>query len=295
MAKFSEETLNGWRMPPSDSEESKLQNAEKSVREAIAADPKLSDLDISIFGQGSYANDTNVKLNSDIDINIRYNEAFYYDIPEGRDKSEFGFGSSHAYTFVEFKADVETALVNKFGRTDVHNYDKCLTVDECSTRVEIDVVPTFTYRYYFKEGGYREGVKFISNSWDVIKNFPIQHIENGKTKNAYTQKRFKRLTRIYRKIRYKMIEDGVTVSDNITSFLLECLIWNVPNSIFNNYYTWTDQLRESIRHIYQATESESGCKEWVEVSECLYLFIARKWSREDVNAYMLQMWRYLEF
>ena len=295
MAKFTEDTLNNWRMPPSYSEETKLQNAEKSVKEAIAADPKLSKMDISIFGQGSYANDTNVRLNSDIDINVRYNEAFYYDIPEGRDKSEFGLGNPHNYTFSEFKADVETALVRKFGRSDVHNYDKCLTVDECNTRVEIDVVPTFSYRYYFKGGGYREGVKFISNKWDTVRNYPNQHIENGKVKNANTQKRFKRLTRIHRKVRYKMIEDGIPVSDNITSFLLECLVWNVPNNIFNDYSTWTERLKESIRHIYIATKEESDCKEWGEVSDCLYLFVGRKWTRQDVNAYMLQMWNYLEF
>ena len=43
-----------------------------------------------------------------------------------------------------------------------------------------------------------------------------------------------------------MIEDGESVNGNITSFLLECLVWNVPDWIFNGHKTWTDRLENSI-------------------------------------------------
>ena len=93
-----------------------------------------------------------------------------------------------------------------------------------------------------------------------------------------------------------MIEDGENVNGNITSFLLECLLWNVSNRIFNDYETWTDRLKESIRFLYHKTKEENDCKDWCEVSGLLYLFSSeRKWSPEDVNAYLLQLWRYLEY
>lgn len=41
MAKFSEETLNGWRKPPSDTEEGKLTNAESRIRQAITKSEEL--------------------------------------------------------------------------------------------------------------------------------------------------------------------------------------------------------------------------------------------------------------
>ena len=93
-----------------------------------------------------------------------------------------------------------------------------------------------------------------------------------------------------------MIDDGITVNKNITSFLLECLVWNVPNNIMNDYTTWTDRLKHSIIHIYQQTKEDDTCKEWGEVSELIYLFYnGRKWSIADVNQYMIQLWSYLEF
>ncbi|NAY91398.1 nucleotidyltransferase [Muricauda sp. JGD-17] len=296
MPKISEETLNNWRRPPSDAEETKLNNAERMVREAISEDETLLSKSIEVFGQGSYANDTNVKLNSDIDINVCYNDGFYYDLPNDVSKDDAGLGNPSEYSYAELKDDVEKALIRKFGRDSVRREDKCIKVLGNTYRVETDVVPTWEYKRYSSAKRYVTGVYFKSDKGTWIDNYPKQHIKNGKDKNAETHMRFKRLTRIHRKLRYKMIDDGEDIGDGITSFLLECLVWNVPNRIFNNNDTWTDRLRDSIVYIYQKTKEEKECKEWGEVSELLYLFHGeRKWSRKEVNDYMLQAWDYLEF
>jgi len=295
MAKFTEETINKWRYPASDTEETKLINAEKMIREAISESDELKSKSIEIFGQGSYANDTNVKINSDIDVNVCLNDTIFVQIPKGKKQEDFGYRDSE-YKFSEYKDAVEKALVKKFGRKDVIRNDKCITVLANTYRIEADVVSTFKYNRHDDNGGKAIGTKFITDEGYSVINYPLQHIENGKTKNSQTQKRFKRLTRIFKSIRYKMIEDKIQVSDNITSFLIECLLWNVPNEIFNDYNTWTERLKQSIIFLHNNTKEEKDCKEWGEVSELLYLFYSgRKWSREDVNVFLLQAWKYLEF
>lgn len=295
MAKFTEETLNNWRYPASDTEETKLANAEKMVREAIADSEELKNKSTEIFGQGSYANDTNVKINSDIDINVCLSDTIFIQIPEGKKQEDFGYSDSD-YKFSEYKDAVERALVKKFGRKDVIRNDKCITVLANTYRVEADVVPTFKYNRHDDNGGKAIGTKFITDEGYPVINYPLQHIENGKLKNSQTQRRFKRLTRIFKRLRYKMIEDKIPVCDNITSFLIECLLWNVPNKVFNDYDTWTERLKQSIIFLYNNTKEDKDCKEWGEVSELLYLFHSgRKWSREDVNSFLLQAWKYLEF
>ena len=77
MAKFTEDTLNNWRQQPSDTEESKLNNAERMVKEALKESDELKSKNIDVFGQGSYPNNTNVKLNSDIDINACLNDTIF--------------------------------------------------------------------------------------------------------------------------------------------------------------------------------------------------------------------------
>jgi hypothetical protein len=299
MAKYSEDTLTSWTKPPSDSEQTRLETSERMVREAISEDENLSKKSTETFGQGSYANDTNVRLNSDIDINVRYTGGYFFDLPKDKTEADMGIDKDgpSGYSFSEFKNDVEAALVKKFGRDQVKRNDKCITIKGTAQRVQTDVVPTWNYRRYNDNKTYVLGAKFFPDKpTDAITNFPKQHIENGIDKNSKTQRRFKRLTRLHRKLRYKMKDDGATINGNITSFLLEGLVWNVPNRIMNDYDTWTERLKQSIIYIHQQTKEENTCKEWGEVSELLYLFHSgRKWSRADVNEYMVQLWKYLEF
>ncbi len=296
MSKFTEEELSKWTKPPSDTEESKVENAIRMVKEAINNDDKLKAKSIEVFAQGSYANNTNVRLNSDIDINVRYTGAFYYDLPKGKEKKDFGLNSPSKYSYNEFKDDVEKALISKFGYSRIDRRDKCINIEQNSYIVETDVVPTWNFRRYKTDGDYILGARFFSDSNSKITNYPKQHIDNGINKNKQTSRKFKRLTRLHRKLRYKMIEDGKVVNENITSFLLECLVWNVPNDIINGNDKWNDLLRKSIFYIYDNTNNEKDCSEWGEVSELLYLFRdSRKWTYEDVNKYMVQLWNYLEY
>ena len=297
MAKYTEEQLTGWTKPPSNSEQTKLENSERMVRDAIKSDEKLKEKSTETFGQGSYANNTNVRLNSDIDINVRYTGGYFFDLPPDETEEDVNIAhvGSSGYSYSEFKDDVETALVNKFGRSEVDRNDKCITVKANTNRIETDVVPTWNFRRYSKDGKYVLGAKFWSDKGKPTVNYPKQHIENGVNKNSNTYRRFKRLTRLHRKLRYKMIDDGESVSDNITSFLLECLVWNVPNRIMNDNDSWTDRLKKSIVYIYEQTKDEKTCKEWGEVSELLYLFVGRKWTYKDVNAYMVLLWNHLEY
>ena len=295
MARFSEETLNNWRKPPSDTEDEKLSNVERMVRDAINDDSLLRTINVKLFGQGSYVNDTNVRLNSDIDINVEYQGAFYFDLPPNTDRSQFGLNNPPSYSVKAFKDDVENALVNKFGR-DVSRKNKCIVVGGNTYRIGADVVPTWPYKRFSMNRNFVEGVCFFADSGDWVVNFPVQHIENGKSKNRQTQRRFKRLTRIFKRLRTSMIQDGKSVDPNITSFLLECLLWNVPDWIYNDNETWTERLKYSIAFVLDKTLIEDRCSDWTEVSGLLYLFDrTRKWSRQDVHSYLVDLWLYLEY
>ena len=147
MARFSEETLNNWRNPPSDTEEEQLSNAERMVRDAIKDDSFLRKVNVRIFGQGSYANDTNVRLNSDIDINVQYQDAFYFHLPPNTNTSQFGLPPPVFYSAKAFKNDVQNALINKFGR-DVTRKNKCVVIEGNTYRIGADVVPTCAYKKF---------------------------------------------------------------------------------------------------------------------------------------------------
>lgn len=295
--RFSEETLINWTKPPSNTENEKLKNAERIVKDALQLDNFLCSKGIKTFCQGSYANDTNIRLNSDIDINVNYTDAFYYDLPQGLDKNYFGFKNDCDYSYKEYKNDVEKALIAKFGRQNVKRKNKCLTVMENTYHAEVDVVPTWLYRSYRGNKTYIEGMVLFADDGSKVVNFPLRHIENGKKKNENTQRRYKRMVRIFKRFKIKMEDDGFLKDNCISSFLLESLIWNCPNDIFNEYSSWSERVQAAIIFIYNNTRGDStSCYDWREVSDLLYLFHSgRKWTKEAVNIYMKKLWMYMGY
>lgn len=302
MPKFTEEQLNQMCRPASETEDSKLQNAESILRKALSASTIIESSKYEIFGQGSYANNTNIRLNSDIDVNVCYTGGFYYNIPIGKQAEDYGLGNPINYSFKAFKDDIERMLVSYYGRSEVIRKNKCITVKGNTNRIQIDVVPTWQFRRYSNEHNrsYHEGVVLYADDkpYTKIVNYPKQHLNNGVNKNNETMRRFKRLTRIIKNVRIQMDNDNYHTNENITSFLLECLAFNVPTSIYTKTrYSciWNDILKDTIFYWWNNTKEEvSAYEEWTEVSELLYLMTGHKWSREDVHDYMHKMWNYLQ-
>jgi hypothetical protein len=51
-----------------------------------------------------------------------------------------------------------------------------------------------------------------------------------------------------------MIEDKVAVSDNITSFLIECLVWNIPNNMVLYENLWVSKIQLAAQEVYHIDE-----------------------------------------
>jgi tRNA nucleotidyltransferase (CCA-adding enzyme) len=74
-----EQTLSGWTGPSSNSEQEKQDRTERMIREAIVEHSALSGVRLRVFAKGSYANNTNVRTDSDVDIAVQCTEAEYWE------------------------------------------------------------------------------------------------------------------------------------------------------------------------------------------------------------------------
>jgi tRNA nucleotidyltransferase (CCA-adding enzyme) len=61
-------TFESWARGPTDTEAAKCENAECVIHKAISASPALAKRNVQVFAQGSYRNNTNVRLDSDVDV-----------------------------------------------------------------------------------------------------------------------------------------------------------------------------------------------------------------------------------
>lgn len=223
---------------------------------------------------------------------------FYTNYDEGVCSADFGYTDGEM-SFEEFRHLIIDALEDKFGSYNVKPGNKCIDVRANSYHVNADVVPAIQYRNYKiihsrDRNRYVEGIKFRAQDGRWVINYPKDHINNGKTKNIETSHKYKKLVRIMKHIRNEMVSEGIINGEIITSFLVECLVWNIPNSFIMKNGNWTDTIQDSIAYLWHAIE-EGKSDEWGEVSERLYLFKSRKWSSQDAKDYLVKMYAYLEF
>src|SRR4051794_20755929 len=73
-----EEKLAGWRGPSSQTEQEKQERAERMVRQAVSAHPAFDGYTMKVYAKGSYANNTNVRSDSDVDIAVRCTDVCYW-------------------------------------------------------------------------------------------------------------------------------------------------------------------------------------------------------------------------
>ena len=294
MSRDWESTFRLWGQAPSQTEREKCENAERAVRKAIATSSALVARSINTFAQGSYANRTNVRQDSDVDICVLCRDVFYYDLPAGVLPESYGITPA-SYDYAQFKNEVGAALSAYFGYSAVTRGNKAFDVHANSYRVDADVVPTYEYRRYTSASAFIEGIKFISDNGGELINWPTQNYDNGVSKNQRTGERFKAIVRIMKRLRNEMNEAAIGAAKPIPSFLNECLVWNVPNEGFG-HDTYKEDVRFVIAHLWNNTRTVDSCSEWGEINELKYLFRnAQPWTREQTNTFLQAAWTHIGF
>lgn len=293
MSRDWEAQFKEWAKPPGKTEQDRCDNAASAIRNAIKASDKLRTRGVSIFAQGSYRNNTNVRKDSDVDIGILCTDTFFHDpLPEGWTQERLGF-SDATYHYDQYKNEVEDALVKYFGRSAVKRGNKAFDVHETSYHVEADVAAFFVHRRYKGDGTYLEGVELLTDKENRrIINWPEQHYENGVGKNNATGTRFKSIVRVLKALSNEMTAHGVGGAD-VPGFLIECLAWNVPNNEFQNS-TYLADVRAALAFLFNNTRSHEDCNEWGEVGDLIYLFHSdQKWTWQQAHAFTSAAWDYI--
>jgi predicted nucleotidyltransferase len=291
-----EDQFRAWALPPSDAEEQRCENTIKKVREAIAASPSLQKRDVRAFVQGSYRNNTNVRRDSDVDVGVVCHDSLFSDLPPMTVDADVGLLPAD-YKYETFKDDLGRALSEYFGRDTVTRGNKAFDVKASRSHVEADVAPFFEHRRYDETRQHLSGVELRPDDGipQRVINWPEQHHRNGVSKNNNTGYRYKSVVRIFKSLRNEMLDQEMSVSRPIIGFLNECLVWNVPNTLFGNT-NYVEDVRGCLLHLINGTSADDNlCSGWGEVSELKYLFHAgQKWTRQNAHEFLVAAWHFTE-
>jgi hypothetical protein len=296
MATDWEATLRSWVKPPSNHEDDKRNKTEEEIKAALRASAWLKPVGYKVYAKGSYANNTNVRLDYDVDIAVECTDFYYYDhIGAAADLKKAAVERQFTpykggYTSPQFKSDVEQALVDYFGRTAVTRGNMAMRIRAKKTTLPADVVPCFEYHLIFWGNvKYNQGTRIYPDRGPHIHNWPQQQYVNGVSKNNSTGRRFKRMVRALKRLENELLKQGL-LTEELPSFLMECLVYNVPNDIFN-HQTYVEDMRELLAYIFNQTLNYESCSEWLEVSERKYLFRpSQHWTWQQAHDLADKAW-----
>ena len=227
---------SSWTAPGSDSTAQKTYASIKAALESVRVD-----LSLNIYLQGSYANATNIRGDSDVDVVAQSNRTFVSNKPKLSASALQRYEAIHSaatYHKQDLRRDIKSALVRYYGAALVSEKDKCIRVAKRAGYLPADVVPAFQYRHFKTSNpadirrDWVEGIIIYPRSGGSIVNFPKEHIRNGQAKNEACGGRYKPTVRQVKRLRNRAVSEGRISKSESPGYLLECMTYNVPESVF---------------------------------------------------------------
>lgn len=275
--------------PASATEEAKRDRTEARIRDAISASSEIPPGSVKVYVKGSYTCNTNVRQNSDVDVCVEWQDSFHVSTlgeTTGMGPAELGYepaSESSKISSSDFRSRIERALISQFGSSLVDtNGNKVIDVTAASNTLDADVLPCFWVRRYDKPHVFHDGQRLYPKSGSYIDNFPQQNYDNGVTKNRNTSQRFKKVVRCIKRLETEMFDEG-RIPRDYPGYLIECLIYNVPNPKFGAW-SLTADVKAVFDWLWNATNSEEEANKLEEVSNLLYLFRGH-FDRSAANAH----------
>src|SRR5205814_7376463 len=112
--------------------------------------------------------------------------------------------------------------------------------------------------------------------------------------NKRTGGRFKFVVRAVKRLKFYLTSKGVTATDPVPSYLIECLLYNVPDSTFEGD-SYKDSVKNALLNCFTATKIDGEYAKWLEVNENKFLFHATQpWTRQQAYDFVLAAWYYVE-
>ena len=294
-----ETLLSKWIKPSSDDEQTQQDRAQRMVTDAVKAHAPLKSASLYVYAKGSYANNTNVRRDSDVDIVVECQACNYFDYMPGQEPTTpAGDSYTGEWTPARLRSEVVAAITNAFGSSGVDSSGRIALVVAAvpGSRPSIDVIPSFDYFLY--DDPQRKSSRRGSCVWPKtgsakIVNWPDQQLANGRAKNQRTGQRYKNYVRALKNAENALFKAGTIKAK--PSYLMECLGWNVADSTLKSG-SLDGGFRAMLVELWQGLADDGNYTDWTEPNDIKYLFRGgQKWSLSDARELVLATWRYLDY
>ena len=221
-------------------------------------------VNVDVFLQGSYANSTNVRDNSDIDIVVVFKDYTYRsywntDVKNARDTLYNSINGKNNFQFTKGHKTV------KYGGN--------------QTYVPADLVPCVQY----STNGHDGVIVYDHRTRRNIISYPKQHKTNGESKSGDTNGNYKKAVRMFKNARNYAVNKRIITESTCPSYFLECLLYNINNDMFSG--NESDIFYNVLKVLYDNRHSLSNLKRQDEI-QSLFDGTASSWDVNDARLFI---------
>ncbi len=297
---INNDQLQVWANAPGST---KAQHTYQQVKNALSQSGITEIRECEVYLQGSYANSTNIRVDSDIDVVVQLNSTFSPGIHRLNDfqKSlfELAYPTNATYNWPELRRDVISALVEYFGISKIKtDGNKSLKLIGDTNVSNADIVPCLQYRNYnsfdlANKDDYVEGMRFwtMRENTQII-NYPKIHKTKGEDKNAQhrTNEMYKDIVRVVKNIRRRLIDELGFDNKKAPSYFIESAIYNAPDTHFNRDH------QTSLGYVFDFLLRRCDANKLLTVSHQHFLFGTEQWqwNRSDASEFFIAAENYFQ-
>ena len=149
-----------WQRPASQTEEEKIESIARRIKAALDKNEWLSQRKFRVIPQGSYHNNTNVRNDSDVDVCVCLEDAYFTSTLSGAPiPMETLNHVPMDFLFANFRAFIAEVLRGSFDPKTVQPGNKAIKlVGVGDGKITADVVPAYTYLLYSEQNSWPFGV-----------------------------------------------------------------------------------------------------------------------------------------
>jgi hypothetical protein len=237
-----------------------------SIKTCVESHNFSKEVRYDVYLQGSYGNSTNIRGDSDVDVVIELTSSFQPDISKLTNDEKSVYSKKYSdsvYSLPSFRKEVTDCLRGYYDNSKISEGNKALKIEGYSGRLNADIIIAIKYRFFFnvyesQNDRYVEGIAFQNKICSWIYSYPRIHYENGVRKMSLTNDQFKSLVRIYKNVRGKLENDFKMPDKFLSSYLIESLLYNVPNQCFSGAFS--DIFLDSLKWLNEADFSSFKCQ-----------------------------------
>lgn len=198
--------------------------------------------DVKIYVQGSYQNGTMVDEFAKLEIVVEFGLNSFGEIikkPQLKLKTFWLHNSLIKKRVVAFRPNIHIlaikkrifeSLIESTGNEGIYNNSKSIYIPATKQLpIQCEILPCYTLS---DEKGCESVIIFDTIIDRNVAAFPKLHCDNLAKKNEETDGKFIKMVRVFRNIRDILIANSVIDDKFAPSYFLECLLYNIPNKIY---------------------------------------------------------------